>query len=317
MQTRSSNRSMPAREQRAFSLLELLTAVSIMVLIIFALYQMFAQTQKAMRGNITQVDVLESGRAAMEMISRELEQMDACGLAQGINLFAGMIPIQPLVQADLNQSSRPLRTNLLQELFFLSQRNNQWQGVGYRVLRAQDGVGTLYRHSATTNRHRLTYTNLMGQFVHAVLATNTATGSLLTNYHRVADGIIHFRVTAFDPEGRRLGYETTNLFSGYQILRLRQNSSAPLAFSTANHVAEANVILRQDPFDPFRRETQFSFCSNALPAYVEVELGVLEPSTLKQYESLFGTAAGQDFLKRQASKVHLFRQRIPIRTASQ
>ena len=54
----------------AFSIMELLVAVSIMTFIVYALYQMFHQTQKALRGNITQVDVLESGRAALEMMSR-------------------------------------------------------------------------------------------------------------------------------------------------------------------------------------------------------------------------------------------------------
>jgi hypothetical protein len=287
------------------------------VLIIFALYQMFAQTQKAMRGNITQVDVLESGRAAMEMISRELEQIDACGLHQGVNLYAGMIPARRLVQADVDQT-RPLRTNVLQELFFLSHGNNEWHGLGYRVLGAQDGVGTLFRHNSATNRHRLTHTNLMSQFVHAIATTNRTTGAISTNYHRVADGIIHFRVTAYDRQGRRLGFETTNATPALNIMRLNQNGGArPYPFTTAVHFSDANVILRQDPFDDFRRETQVYFSSNALPAYLELELGVLEPATLSQYQSLRGTPAGQDFLRRQASKVHLFRQRIPIRTASQ
>src|SRR5690349_3759533 len=118
--------------QSAFSLIELLTAVSIMMVIIYALYSMFNQTQKALRANITQVDVLESGRAASEMIGRELEQLSACYLPQAINLFAGVSPIQPLTQADLEPSLVPLRTNILQEFFFLSQHKNTWVGTGYR-----------------------------------------------------------------------------------------------------------------------------------------------------------------------------------------
>jgi prepilin-type N-terminal cleavage/methylation domain-containing protein len=317
MQTHLQIKLPTARIQRAFSLLELLVAISIMVLIIFALYQIFSQTQKAMRGNMTQVDVLESGRAAMEMISRELEQISASGFSEGVNLYAGMIPIPRVVQADIDQVT-PLRTNVLQELFFLSERDNQWHGTGYRVLWADNGVGTLFRHGSATNRHRLSNTNLMGQFVHAVAMTNTVTGAISTNYHRVADGVIHFRITAYDPEGRRLGFDTTNIYPSYGILRVAQNGSIrPFPYSTAPHVNGANVILRQDPFDQFRRETQLVFLSNALPAYVELELGVLEPATLKQYESLRGTTVGQDFLRRQAAKVHLFRQRIPIRTGSQ
>ena len=48
-----------ARIPFRYPLVELLTAVSIMLVIIYALYMMFAQTQKALRANVTQVDVLE------------------------------------------------------------------------------------------------------------------------------------------------------------------------------------------------------------------------------------------------------------------
>ena len=136
--------------EAAFSLVELLTAVSIMMVIIFTLYSMFNQTQKALRANITQVDVMESGRAAAEVLGRELEQMAACNLAQTINLYAGLTPIAPLMQTDLDEK-RALRTNVLQEFFFLSRQTNKWVGTGYRVMRAESGVGTLYRYSASTN----------------------------------------------------------------------------------------------------------------------------------------------------------------------
>jgi hypothetical protein len=47
-------------------------------------------------------------------------------------------------------------------------------------------------------------------------------------------------------------------------------------------------------------------------------LGVLEPATLKQYQSLRPSPnAALAFLKKQGAKVHLFRERIPIRTVLQ
>ena len=87
MQTRLSSAGVGNRDE-AFSLIELLTAVSIMVVIIFSLYAMFNQTQKALRANITQVDVLEGGRAAAEMLGREIEQLTACNQFQTINFYA-------------------------------------------------------------------------------------------------------------------------------------------------------------------------------------------------------------------------------------
>lgn len=306
--------------QWGFSLVELMVAVSIMLVIIYALYAMFNQTQKALRGNLTQVDVLESGRAASEMIGRELEQITACDLRGTINLYAGMTPAQPLMQMDLDQnpSRPPLRTNILQEVFFLSRQTNRWYGTGYRVIGAVSGVGTLYRLSASTNFYDLNHTNLISQFVNAPAAADSRTGQLATNYHRVADGIVHFRLTAYDPDGRRLDAVSTNVSPSYRILRTDRAGNRLGLFSSAAQGEDPNVILQADPRDPTRTQTRVFFVSNAVPGYLELELGVLEPTTLKQYDSLRdspNTAAS--FLKKQAAKVHLFRQRIPIRTALQ
>ncbi len=298
----------------AFSLIELLTAVSIMMVIIYALYAMFNQTQKALRANITQVDVLESGRAASEMMGRELEQIGACNLGQTINVTA-QTRLPPLTQLDLEPSRDPLRTNVLQEFFFMSRQANKWVGTGYRVLEADDGVGTLYRFTVSTNYRGLNFTNLSGQFEHARLTTNSASGLLSTNFNRVADGVIHLRLTPYDHEGRRLGWETTNDIPFYRMLRLNRNGQRIGLTSTAANAYDAQVIL-QGALIP--RETQFSFVSNALPAYLELELGVLEPGALKQYQSLRDSPkTANAYLQKQAAKVHLFRQRIPIRTALQ
>jgi prepilin-type N-terminal cleavage/methylation domain-containing protein len=316
MQTRVTNSSREAR-RRGFSLIELLTAVSIMVIIIFALYSMFAQVQKALRANITQVDVLESGRAASEMLGRELESLSACNLPATINLQAGLLYvgntplISPLMQMDADEKTA-LRTNLIQEIFFLSRQNNRWVGTGYRVMRADDGVGTLYRFSTQTNYYMLNHTNLIFQFLNSSF-TNAA-GQVSTNFNRVADGIIHMRLTAYDPDGRQLTARGTNMYHSYRLLRLDSSGARQGLTSTAGSPQEANVILRQQ----FGFETQTTFLSNALPAYVDLELGVLEPAALRQYESLRDAPrTATAFLRKQGAKVHLFRQRIPIRTVEQ
>lgn len=264
-----------------FTIIEMMVGVSLMAVIVFALYNMFNQTQKALRSNVTQVDVLESGRAAVEMISRELEQVGACNLGQGINLYAGLIPVAtPVVQTEADAPGVPLRTNVLQELFFLTPMTNVWIGTGYRVMNAESGVGTLHRFTVATNATRLTFTNLTRAFADAPL----------TNFHRVADGIIHLRILAFDEVGLPITYNSTNRYpsASEQISRI-----------------------------PGVRETRLTFTSNALPAYLELELGVLEPNTLVRYNALRDgpPGAAARFLQQRASKVHLFRQRIPVRTA--
>jgi hypothetical protein len=57
----------------------------------------------------------------------------------------------------------------------------------------------------------------------------------------------------------------------------------------------------------------YGFTNNAVPAYVELELGVLEPAVLKRYDSIPDPLIASNFLAAHAGNVHLFRQRIAIR----
>src|SRR5262249_44712767 len=57
------------RHLHGFSLLEMMVAVTLLLVIIAALLTMFYQTQRAFRLSATQVDVLEAGRAAMELLT--------------------------------------------------------------------------------------------------------------------------------------------------------------------------------------------------------------------------------------------------------
>jgi type II secretory pathway pseudopilin PulG len=63
----------------------------------------------------------------------------------------------------------------------------------------------------------------------------------------------------------------------------------------------------------FDSSSDFLF-SNVLPAFVDIDLGVLEPGTLKQFEALTNNpAAAQRFLTNQVGRIHFFRERVPIR----
>ena len=59
------------------------------------------------------------------------------------------------------------------------------------------------------------------------------------------------------------------------------------------------------------------FCSNAVPAAVEMEFGILEQQAWDRYNSIGTPAARLDYLQRTnyylSSRVHIFRQRITIR----
>ena len=300
-----SNRINRDHAASALTVMELLVSVAIMTVIVFGLYAMFSHTQKALRSSVNQVDVFDAGRAASEMITRELEELSAAGVANGINLRV-VKTVEPVKQTDLDDRT-PLRTNVLQELFFLTSFTNRWNGIGYRVMEAIDGVGTLYRYSTWENVHHLG-TNLLASRFDST-GVDPRTGRVSTNLQRVASGIIHMRLSAFDSKGRKLDVTAPlNGFTNYVKALLPANQ--PPFVNT-----RATIFFRPDIASARPNQTEFFFMSNSLPSYVELELGVLDPETFKQYQSVRGTGNAAGFLRKRANKVHLFRSRIPIRTA--
>lgn len=307
-----------SREKQALTVMELLVSVAVMTVIVIGLYSMFAYTQNALRVNVSQVDVLESGRIATGMMARDMEDVMACNVSGTVNIhvvpttnrFDTIRVIPPLRQLELNEKvelpKNVLRINVLQEIFFLTNFKNSWTGIGYRVMEAPSGVGTLYRYSYTTNLHGLTNVtyNPRTWFGETRLFSNP---SISTNLHRVADGVIHLRFTAYDRLGRRLDatsseYVLTNSFPNYG------GRHDAVSRSSSSLVAGRDTL----------NQTSFFFFNDGLPAYVELELGIFEPEAFKQFSSLpVNSSLANDFLRQRANKVHLFRERIPIRTALQ
>jgi hypothetical protein len=296
-------------------------AIAIMGVIVYALYHVFNQTQKAMRSNATQGDVSEKARAIMEMLSREIEQAQptfestiSSNIVINESNFMGGPEYPPKVQKSPDRGDIQPRTNILYNVFFLNHRTNAWQGIGYRVVNVTNGVGALERFETKPILGQRPRTNvLVSLFVNEPLTSS--------NYHHIADGVIHFKVVPYDQNGYRLGFDTTNKVPNhYQILRMSAagNANANTNYSDTRVLRQANVLL-QEGFDKLPEETRYTFMSNALPAYVDLELGMLEPDTLKQYYLMVQdqNPTATNFLSRQISKVHLYRERIPIRTAAQ
>jgi hypothetical protein len=111
--------------------------------------------------------------------------------------------------------------------------------------------------------------------VPALMSRLTNSTYMPTNLHRISDGIVHF---AFMP--------TYAVSSNNYV---RGEVTFPLRVST-------NVLME-------------------LPAYVDVEIGVIEPTTLKQYQALrdLDAARAKTFLTEHVGKIHFFRERVPIR----
>ncbi len=118
------------------------------------------------------------------------------------------------------------------------------------------------------------------------------------NWTHVMDGVVDLRVRAYDPDGFRI----TN----------------GVDFYSAQHITNQNtfVFVPTDPFNfllPYSLKVYGCYMfSNTVPATVEVNLGVLEDTTLQRAEGLNG-AAQLNYLSNHVGQVHLFRQRVAIR----
>jgi prepilin-type N-terminal cleavage/methylation domain-containing protein len=263
-----------------FSLVEILVTMALLSVIVLGLLAMFHQTQRAFTQSLMQVDVLEAGRAATDLISHELEQMTPAYASNGVNFYAALEPGAVAVKQPLTVFPE-IRTNVMEQFFFLTRYNQQWKGIGYRLGTPtnavfppiKDGVGTLYRYDSY-------YTNDL-----PINLWRDFTNASSTNFQRIADGVVHLRIRAYDLNGFYINWYKTNF---------------------------------NDVIDLGSMETDYALYSNAVPASVEVELGFLETRTLEHFRSMEidpsnPTITALSFLTNHSGQVHLFSKRVQIR----
>ena len=273
------------RNRNGFTLIEVMVVVTLLSLIVLALMAVFNSTQAAFRASVTQSDVLESGRAVMDLMASDLKLMSpSMDTNNGaVNFYANTnVNEQPLVQPLVASSQQ--RMNVLEQFFILSRQNQTWTGVGYVVVTnsPQGDLYSLYRFSATTNAQ------LAGD--PAAMLFNLFTNCALTSMSHLMDGVVSLTVRAYDVNG---GWMTNHVvFTGGQV------------------ATNKNVYF----FLPATfGETGFDMFSNTLPASVQIEMGVLEDRALQRAESLSASPSAQaSYLQQQAGAVHVFRQRVSI-----
>jgi Tfp pilus assembly protein PilV len=285
------------RGNAAFTLVEVLVVVVLMSFIILALMAVFNSTQSAFRASITQTDVLEGGRSVMGLMKNDFESLTPSYGPSNVtvnfyvsnNIYQYQSGAAPLVQA-LTGSSSFQRTNVLENFFILTRQNTTWTGTGYIVdttaSASTNYFNPLYRFTATANVSAQNmpwglYTNF---FANTVLPVSPAN----TNLSHLMNGVMHLTVRAYDPNGNWM----TNAVEYYG----------------GQYITNQNVWFT----GPAWGEVGFYMFSNALPASVEIQLGVLEDRTLQRAQSLGGLTQS-NYLAQHAGQVHLFRQRFPIR----
>jgi len=280
-----------------------MVVMTLLSLIVVALMAVFNSTQQAFRASVTQTDVLEGSRAAVELIVTDLRGLTPSGgtsnyfgtvngspniyIPGAVNFFTTNNDYQyaPLMQSLPGSSAQ--RTNLLQYFFVLGRENTKWTGTGYIVNSGSaNPLYPLYRFYTETNVNA----NPIGLYYDFL---NTIYTAQWTNMSHLMDGVVHLTVRAFDTNGVWM----TNGY-GFNLPRTVKNAW----FSP-----------------PEWGEVGFCMYSNMVPTAVELQLGVLEDRTLARAESL--GIPGQppspgtiqwSYLQNQSGKVHLFRQRVTI-----
>lgn len=306
MNTALSKHFSPASPRccRALTILEMLVSTALLAFIVLGLTAMFIQVQKAFKMGIKQSSVTDSGRSVIDMIASDLSQLSDAGFPipqqpffqptplPQVNLYWQWNPGMDLIQSD----GTVTRTNQLQDIFAMVETNNTWVGIGYMVSNwftangnAIPGVGTLYRYVAQTNAP-LDATNSLFSGFYFGTGTNA-------NYHRVADGVVHLKIYAYDGNGNEDAYEIPYDYPS-------SGSSAILLYPTV-----VTNLVNGLPF----------YQTNHLPHSIDIELGILEPETFEHVRALFtsgATAAAEQLLTNSPGKVEIFRQHIIVPAAN-
>lgn len=278
---------MSTRRHSAFSLIEIMVSVTLLTLIVGGLLVVFNHTTRALRAVNNTTDVFEGARGLVSVLSRDLAAMTAAGDYEYTNLLA--ITVTNVVLS-LPDSSKI--TNTLQDVFFITKQNDDWIGTGYFIDRdsVAGAVGTLYRFNVETNGPvprdewlRLFALAKVGQ----------------TNVHRVADGILRFQLVPYDARGR--------IYWEFPYPGWTNTTASNLPPAEVQDI-EDNIFVRADG-------GEVRFGKTYLPAFVDLEVGILEPEATRKFNAIGANnaAAAHTFLIDQVGKMHLFRPRIAIR----
>ncbi len=297
-----------------------MVVIGLLTFIVGALMTVFSSTQTAFRASVTQSDVLEGGRATIDLIAQDIKQMTASGgtsnrpvvLTIGFpyNTFSQFFTNRdyvnfyvaannqytlPLIQPLIGSADGARRTNALQNFFILSRDNvnghDTWIGTGYAV-DSTNLDSPLYRFTMQVNAN-----SGPGALFNTYMAGVLTNGFKGPGWSHLIDGVLDLRVRAYDP----YGYWITNLYAydgGGVYSATNQNTYFPVAPVYAPPPPQGEVGL-------------YMF-SNTVPASVEVQLGVLEDRIRRRAESIPVFNARSNYLSQQAGAIHLFRQRVTI-----
>ena len=274
-----------SRRQRAFSLVEILTALTITSVIVVALVSMFNTSTKALLAANRQTDIWEAARSSFGLIESDVAEVTLGGATNRANLFANGNATSIIAHDIIGNV-----TNRLQEIYVLSREGGIWGATVYRVVRedVNDGIGTLYRFQTNYAAYSQSFTSAqlpidapLNDFAHPLRAVHDPMiDPSLNQFKKMVEGVIHLRLVPFAADGR--------------------------AFTNSNTLATM-------PEDHRVFDDSFVFWNQSLPAFVDLELFVLEPDRIEEFRAQAGVIARQNYLNRHLGNIQIFRTRIPVR----
>jgi len=357
------------RRTGAFSLLEMMIAVGMLTIVVFALYSMFDQTQKALRQSLNQAELSEGGRAALDLIVRSVERAASPQVEDALHFVikpADATGYELVFQGDGQQASRtqPLRFD---ELFFTYPiPGNLWHVAGLFV--GPDGAGpvstgptvgiaTLYlidealpntnlvrilddqlgissgSDPAQVSPMRLTgppavQTNLITSRIGTIAFAGRETSQSRADAVRLLEGIIQFKVTAYDADGRpfdrlhpitynlnapRVGVDT-NLPTYRPVIPSNWQSDSRIGGVGPSRPLPVSIVN----INPDTSQVNAQFRGTNTPSALEIELTLLDGKQLDQFRSLPNTLQVRNrWLANNAGALQTLRQRVALRTAPQ
>lgn len=276
--------------RRAFTMVEILTAVAITTLIVFALVSMFNTSTKALLMGLKQKDVWESARATFGMVSTDVEKVTEGGYATvGGNhvLRISMATFgSPTPDSILQLPDTTIIENRLQDFYLLSRDGSRWGLDIYRVIRenVNVGVGTLYRfHTNFTTYNQLSSDNLPIDFAPSMTGNpfSWSDADFIDQASPMVDGVVHMRLVAYDNDGRPL----------FDPLILDPSGTYEYSITGSS----------------------FEFGGETLPASVDLDMFILEPERINEFRAQSGDIAKRNYLEKHIGNIQMFRTRIPIR----
>ena len=272
------------RASAAFSLLEVMVAVALLAVIIVGLLAMFYQVQRAFRAGTSQGDLMEHGRTVLNLFARELQEAAASrfpGPNTGDRSIVTNLAVVPSVSP---AGAALLSATSFQELSNSEQRENFLKDIFFLSRQNDDWIFTAYRLS-------------------------NAVSGVGTLYRLVA------RDTTNNPAFLSGALSTATPYNNTNFHRL-VDGVVHFYVEAYDH---KGLIMTNAWTTAF--PGNYGFTNEVMPAYLDIELGVLEPSTFERFKAraesdpdqvTFSTVKGQ-YLSKKAGRVQLFRQRVPLR----